>query len=211
MTTQEAFNILQLTDSFTKESLKSAYRKKCIEFHPDRNPNGEEMMKCINVAYDLLKKQNISHTHVGASSNSGSQQWNNYYNNLYAAMGGLGGLGGFSGLHEIYNKFYSNYYSTRNEPEIKKYQSEITIAIPRIDKLLGKNWIKNIFDIFKRDKITGTICALSGTLLTKKYLITVFYESKYSSIVLSSISVYEYCAKNWLIENCETKNISRHI
>jgi hypothetical protein len=36
------------------EKVKKSYRIKCKEFHPDLNPNGEEMMKAINAAYERL-------------------------------------------------------------------------------------------------------------------------------------------------------------
>lgn len=32
-----------------------AYKKACSKFHPDKNPAGLEMMKMINIAYDVLK------------------------------------------------------------------------------------------------------------------------------------------------------------
>lgn len=51
----EAANILGLVGTVSQEDIKKAYRKKAAEFHPDRNPNGTEMMQIINAAYDLLK------------------------------------------------------------------------------------------------------------------------------------------------------------
>uniref|UniRef100_A0A6M3LNK0 Putative chaperone n=1 Tax=viral metagenome TaxID=1070528 RepID=A0A6M3LNK0_9ZZZZ len=38
-----------------RESLREAYRAACKIYHPDINPNGLEMMKLVNAAYDLLK------------------------------------------------------------------------------------------------------------------------------------------------------------
>jgi len=55
MTIQEAINIIR-PDSNTSESLKSAWKTKCKQYHPDINPDGLEIQKLINAAYDLLKK-----------------------------------------------------------------------------------------------------------------------------------------------------------
>jgi len=52
----EAANILGLNGKINQDKIKKAYRKKAAEFHPDRNPNGTEMMQIINAAYDLLKE-----------------------------------------------------------------------------------------------------------------------------------------------------------
>ena len=55
MNIQEALNILRPTGN-TDEALKSAYRIACKRYHPDVNPDGLELMKLINAAYDFLKK-----------------------------------------------------------------------------------------------------------------------------------------------------------
>jgi hypothetical protein len=50
----EAVKILNLTGEINQEAVKQAYRRACMKYHPDRNPAGLEMMKLINVAYELL-------------------------------------------------------------------------------------------------------------------------------------------------------------
>lgn len=55
MNIQEALNILR-PDGNTDEALKSAYRTACKKYHPDVNPDGLELMKLINAAYEFLKK-----------------------------------------------------------------------------------------------------------------------------------------------------------
>ncbi|EQA15436.1 dnaJ domain protein, partial [Glaesserella parasuis 174] len=40
------------------------------QFHPDRNPNGEEMMKVINAAYDFLKGLNLDEVTHSDSENA---------------------------------------------------------------------------------------------------------------------------------------------
>ena len=53
----EAVKILNLNGSINQSEIKLAYKKACMKYHPDRNPAGLEMMKLINIAYDLLSKE----------------------------------------------------------------------------------------------------------------------------------------------------------
>jgi len=54
----DPWEILGIPNPSTKDVIKAAYRKKAMEWHPDRNPQREllatEMFKKINAAYDLL-------------------------------------------------------------------------------------------------------------------------------------------------------------
>ena len=54
MNIKDALSILGLSAAADQEAIKTAYRKACIKYHPDRNPAGLEMMKAINVAYQFL-------------------------------------------------------------------------------------------------------------------------------------------------------------
>jgi len=53
----EAVKILAISGDINQEIIKAAYRKACFKFHPDRNPAGLEMMKLINIAFEVLKKE----------------------------------------------------------------------------------------------------------------------------------------------------------
>jgi len=54
MNIKDALSILALTAIADQQEIKTAYRKACIKYHPDRNPAGLEMMKAVNVAYKFL-------------------------------------------------------------------------------------------------------------------------------------------------------------
>jgi len=55
MNKYDAAKILGLSGEITPEQAKSAYREACKKYHPDVNPAGEDMMKIINAAFDVLK------------------------------------------------------------------------------------------------------------------------------------------------------------
>ncbi len=51
----EAINILEPLNA-TLDAIKTAYRTFTKKYHPDINPDGLEMMKLGNIAYDMLMK-----------------------------------------------------------------------------------------------------------------------------------------------------------
>lgn len=51
----EAAKILGLSGELTLDIIKKAYKRMAMQYHPDRNPAGLEMMKVINAAYEALK------------------------------------------------------------------------------------------------------------------------------------------------------------
>ena len=58
---EDFYDILGISKSATAAEIKKAYRKKAIEYHPDKNPNNhnaEEKFKKINIAYQYLQKEN---------------------------------------------------------------------------------------------------------------------------------------------------------
>lgn len=56
MTPHDAAKILSITGDVTFEVVKAAFRRAAMQYHPDRNPAGTEMMKMVNAAFDALKE-----------------------------------------------------------------------------------------------------------------------------------------------------------
>lgn len=50
-----AARILNIRGETTPKRTKVQYRRACRKYHPDRNPAGAEMMKSVNLAYEILK------------------------------------------------------------------------------------------------------------------------------------------------------------
>ena len=68
MTTQEARDELRLPREYDKQALKSAYRKRSVETHPDKGGSTEEFLRCSE-AYDKLSGGG-SKSHRGGGGSS---------------------------------------------------------------------------------------------------------------------------------------------
>lgn len=101
MAKRDYYEVLGVSKSATAEEIKKAYRKKAIEFHPDKNPDdkaAEEKFKEAAEAYEVLsdpdkRKRYDQFGHQGVGG---------------AGAGGFGG-GGFSGqgmsMEDIFSQF----------------------------------------------------------------------------------------------------------
>jgi molecular chaperone DnaJ len=71
MNVQEACNLLEISIGASEEDVKKAFKKKAIEFHPDRNkePGAEEKFKRVNEANQFLEK-------------NGTNERPNHFNNV---------------------------------------------------------------------------------------------------------------------------------
>ncbi|HEY5571275.1 MAG TPA: DnaJ domain-containing protein, partial [Bacteroidales bacterium] len=80
-TKRDFYEILEISKSATAEEIKKAYRKKAIQYHPDKNPGNkeaEEKFKEAAEAYEVLSDQTkkerydqYGHAGVGTSAASG--------------------------------------------------------------------------------------------------------------------------------------------
>ncbi|MGE4587696.1 MAG: molecular chaperone DnaJ [Mangrovibacterium sp.] len=110
MAKRDYYEILGIGKNATAEEIKKAYRKKAIQYHPDKNPgdkDAEEKFKEAAEAYEVLsnpqKKQRYDQFgHAGMGGSGGFRQPDMSMDDIFSMFGdifgnGFGGFGGFGG------------------------------------------------------------------------------------------------------------------
>ena len=113
MSKRDYYEILEVSKNASAEEIKKAYRKKAIQFHPDKNQgnkDAEEKFKEAAEAYEVLSNDEkrrrydqFGHAGVGGASGSGGfgggmsmEDIFSHFGDIFGgSFGGFGGFGGF--------------------------------------------------------------------------------------------------------------------
>jgi molecular chaperone DnaJ len=103
---RDYYEVLGVSKSATAEEIKKAYRKKAIQFHPDKNPGdkaSEEKFKEAAEAYEILsspeKKQRYDQFgHAGMGNQGGFGGQHMTMEDIFSSFGDIFGGGGFGGF-----------------------------------------------------------------------------------------------------------------
>jgi molecular chaperone DnaJ len=111
-TKRDYYEILEVSKTASAEEIKKAYRKKAIQYHPDKNPGdkaAEEKFKEAAEAYEVLSNEDKRRRydqfgHAGAGGYGGGMSMEDIFTQYGDVFGGgFGHFGGFSGGFSNFN------------------------------------------------------------------------------------------------------------
>ncbi|WP_300814700.1 molecular chaperone DnaJ [uncultured Bacteroides sp.] len=118
MEKRDYYEVLGVERNATADEIKKAYRKKAIQYHPDKNPGdktAEEKFKEAAEAYDVLSNPDkrarydqFGHAGLGGAAGNGGPYGGfgggmsmddifSMFGDIFGGRGGFGGFGGFGG------------------------------------------------------------------------------------------------------------------
>lgn len=103
MAKRDYYEVLEVSKSASLDDIKKAYRKKAVQFHPDKNPGNkeaEEKFKEATEAYSVL------------SDAENRARYDRFGHAAFAQGGGGGGFqsGDFSGFEDIFGDIFSSFF-----------------------------------------------------------------------------------------------------
>ena len=122
MANTDYYDILGLSRGVGEEDIRKAFRKKAMEYHPDRNksPDAEEKFKEINEAYQVLSDRNkraqydqFGKAGVGSNGSSGQP---------------FDGFEGFGGFGDIFDSFFGDRSGRRQAQCGSDLQQRVVLA-----------------------------------------------------------------------------------
>ncbi len=157
MAKQDYYSTLGVAKDADLETVKKAYRKLAMQYHPDRNHGdaaAEQKFKEINEAYDVLKdeQKRAAYDRFGHAA----------FENGHAGFNGRGGGAGFdftaSGFADIFDEMFGEFMGGRRSGQSRarggdlRYNMEITLE----EAFAGKQTTIRVPGTAQCDACTGT-------------------------------------------------------
>src|SRR3954468_9505766 len=160
MVESDYYELLQVERGVDERTLKSAYRRLAMEYHPDRNPgckDSEARFKAISEAYDCLKdpQKRAAYDRFGHAA----------FRNGGGFGGGAGAqdFGSFSDIFEnIFGEFMNGQQADRRSNALGRSDRRYHLGISLEDAFAGKQ-VELRIDTASKCEPCGGLGAKSGT------------------------------------------------
>ncbi len=130
MTEIDYYELLEISKDAEKSTIKKAYRKMAMKYHPDKNPDNteaEEKFKAVNEAYQVLSddEKRAIYDRYGKAGLDGHGQGGGFsggfddLSSIFEEMFGGSGFGGFGGSSRRQRKTYNYNLDIAVEIEIE--------------------------------------------------------------------------------------------
>ena len=132
------YEILSVSNDADKSTIKKAYRKMAMKYHPDKNPGdkeAEENFKYVNEAYQVLsdEEQRTIYDRYGKDGLQGHSQ----------NRQSRGGFGGFDDLGSVFEEMFGQGFGGGHRQERKTYNynldTEIEVTLEFNEAVFGTN------------------------------------------------------------------------
>jgi molecular chaperone DnaJ len=131
---RDYYEVLGVGKSASADEIKKAFRKKAVEFHPDKEGGDETKFKEVNEAYEVLKDDKkrqrydqFGHAGVGSSAGGAGDP--------FGGFSGFGGQGqnvhfdfGDLGLGDIFGSFFGGQQRSRRAKRGRDVETDVVIT-----------------------------------------------------------------------------------
>lgn len=145
MAKRDYYEVLGVSKTADENEIKKAFRKKAMEYHPDRNKaaDAEEKFKEVNEAYEVLSDANKRATydqfgHDGLNSQGFHSEGFDPFDIFNQVFGGAGGFGG--GFEDIFGSIFGGGFEKRGGGRYEEEKDPdllVSIQISFIESILG--------------------------------------------------------------------------
>ena len=146
MNQKDYYSVLWISKDASISDIKKAYKKKAMEFHPDRNKdnkNAEKKFKEINEAYQTLwdEKKRKSYDQFGNTDTMGGNYWNpfsgGWFEDIFSQFGWNGWWRKQNSEFDFSDLFGNNNHKEKAKQESNAPSLDIieTVEIPFLDFL----------------------------------------------------------------------------